>query len=88
MLNDNEFLKLVEEYQYCYKIGEIVKGRVISFEGNDALVDINAKTRSRLNRVLILLFISFPLSFSYYFLFGNMYLILFLPIFVFYMLYF
>ncbi len=44
MINDDEFLKLVEEYQYSYKVGEIVKGRVISFEGNDALVDIKAKT--------------------------------------------
>ncbi len=44
MLNDDEFLKLVEQYQYSFKLGEIVKGKVISYEGNDALVDINAKT--------------------------------------------
>ena len=44
MLNDDEFLKLVDEYQYSYKIGDIVKGRVISYEGNDVLVDISAKT--------------------------------------------
>ena len=44
MLNDDEFLKLVNEYQYSYKIGQIVKGKIVSFEGNDALVDIKAKT--------------------------------------------
>lgn len=44
MLSDSEFLKLVEEYQYSYKSGQIVKGKVISYEGNDVLVDINAKT--------------------------------------------
>ena len=44
MLSNDEFLKLIEEYQYSYKIGELVRGKVISFEGNDALVDIKAKT--------------------------------------------
>ena len=44
MLSNDEFLKLIEEYQYSYKIGELVKGKVISFEGNDVLVDIKAKT--------------------------------------------
>jgi len=43
-MNDEEFLKLVEKYNYSHKVGEIVKGTVISYEGNDVLVDISAKT--------------------------------------------
>lgn len=44
MLNDNEYLEMIEKYQYSYKIGQIIKGTVISYEGNNAIIDINAKT--------------------------------------------
>lgn len=44
MLNDNEYSELIEKYQYSYKIGQIIKGTVVSYEGNGAVIDINAKT--------------------------------------------
>lgn len=44
----NEFEKLLNQYDYNFKKGDIVKGSVISVEGNGAMVDIGAKTAAYL----------------------------------------
>ena len=43
MLSDDEFLKLLENYEYSYKVGKIIEGEIVAFEGNNLLIDINAK---------------------------------------------
>ena len=43
MVSDNEFLELLDKYSYSFKIGKIIEGVVVGFEGNNLLVDINAK---------------------------------------------
>lgn len=42
-----EFEKLLEKYDYNFKKGDIVKGKVIGYASNDVLVDIGAKTSAR-----------------------------------------
>ncbi|MBQ8636244.1 S1 RNA-binding domain-containing protein [bacterium] len=44
MISDNEFLQLLNDYDISYKKGDLVKGVVVGYEGDDVLVDINAKT--------------------------------------------
>ena len=44
MISDNEFLELLETYNVSYSKGDSVKGIVLGYEGDDVLVDINAKT--------------------------------------------
>lgn len=44
MISDNEFLELLETYSVSYSKGDSVKGVVVGYEGDDVLVDINAKT--------------------------------------------
>ncbi len=44
MLSDEEYLKLIQNYDYDFKKGDVVKGIICGFEGEDILVDINAKT--------------------------------------------
>ena len=44
MISDNEFLELLKDYEITYAKGDIVKGIVVGYEGNDVLVDIKAKT--------------------------------------------
>ena len=44
MISDNEFLELLKDYEITYAKGDIVKGIVVGYEGNDILVDIKAKT--------------------------------------------
>lgn len=39
-----EFEKLLQQYDYAFKRGEIVRGAIIALESNGALVDIGAKT--------------------------------------------
>lgn len=39
-----EFEKLLQQYDYAFKRGEIVRGTVVALESNGALVDIGAKT--------------------------------------------
>lgn len=39
-----EFEKLLQQYDYSFKRGEIVRGSIIALESNGALVDIGAKT--------------------------------------------
>ncbi len=39
-----EFEKLLQQYDYAFKRGEIVRGTIIALESNGALVDIGAKT--------------------------------------------
>lgn len=39
-----EFEKLLQQYDYAFKRGEIVRGTVIAMESNGALIDIGAKT--------------------------------------------
>jgi small subunit ribosomal protein S1 len=39
-----EFEKLLQQYDYAFKRGEIVHGTIIALESNGALVDIGAKT--------------------------------------------
>lgn len=40
----SEFEQLLQKYDYSFKKGDIVKGRVVSFESSGAMVDIGAKT--------------------------------------------
>lgn len=42
-MNDKDFLELLKKYEYSYKIGQIVRGLVVGYEGNNLLVDINTK---------------------------------------------
>lgn len=44
MISDNEFLELLKDYEITYAKGDIVKGIIVGYEGNDVLVDIKAKT--------------------------------------------
>lgn len=55
MISDLEFEELIEKYNYSYKPKEIVKGKVIGYDGNCVLVDINSKTNAKcpLNEVLM-----------------------------------
>ncbi len=55
MISDTEFEQLIEKYNYSYKPKEIVKGKVVGYEGNYVLVDINAKTNAKcpINEVLM-----------------------------------
>jgi small subunit ribosomal protein S1 len=39
-----EFEKLLQQYDYAFKRGEIVRGTVVATESNGALIDIGAKT--------------------------------------------
>ena len=43
----SEFEKLLLQFDYSFKKGDIVKGRVIGFDSNNVLVDIGAKTTAR-----------------------------------------
>ncbi len=55
MISDIEFEQLIEKYNYSYKPKEIVKGRVVGYDGNYVLVDIHTKTAAKcpLGEVLI-----------------------------------
>ena len=44
MIDDKEFMQLLEQYDIAYKKGDIVKGLVVGYDGDDVLVDISAKT--------------------------------------------
>lgn len=44
MISDEEFLNLLEQYNVSYKKGDLIKGVVVGYDGDDVLVDINAKT--------------------------------------------
>ena len=44
MISDEEFLNLLERYNVSYKKGDLIKGVVVGYDGDDVLVDINAKT--------------------------------------------
>ncbi|MEI8389126.1 MAG: S1 RNA-binding domain-containing protein [bacterium] len=43
----SEFEKLLLQFDYSFKKGDIVKGRVIGYDSNNVLVDIGAKTTAR-----------------------------------------
>ena len=43
MLSDDEFLELLKNYEYSYKVGKIIEGEVVAHEGNNLLVDIQSK---------------------------------------------
>lgn len=40
----SEFEQLLEKFDYNFKKGDIVKGRVIGYRGDDVLIDVGAKT--------------------------------------------
>ena len=42
--DNQDFEKLLEQYDYSFKKGDLVKGIVCGFEGQGVLVDIGAKT--------------------------------------------
>lgn len=44
MLNDEEYLKLIEQYHYSFKQGESVEGEIAGYEAGGLLVDIKSKT--------------------------------------------
>ena len=44
MISDEEFLQLLSKYEIALKKGDLIKGIVVGYEGDDVLVDINAKT--------------------------------------------
>ena len=44
MIDDKEYWELLGKYEYSYKIGNIIEGCVIGFEGNNLLIDINTKS--------------------------------------------
>ena len=54
MLNDSEFEKLLKEYDYKYKRGDIIKGTIIGYE-NGLIVDIRSKSCAycRENEILL-----------------------------------
>ncbi len=43
----SEFEQLLDKFDYNFKKGDIVKGRVIGYAGNDVLIDIGAKTAAK-----------------------------------------
>lgn len=43
----SEFEKLLNKFDYSFKKGDIVKGKVIGYDSNNVLVDIGAKTTAR-----------------------------------------
>jgi ribosomal protein S1 len=43
----SEFERLLNQYDYSFKKGDIVKGKVVGYESDDALIDIGAKTSAR-----------------------------------------
>ncbi len=43
----SEFEKLLDKYDYNFKKGDIVKGKVVGYVSNNVLVDIGAKTTAR-----------------------------------------
>lgn len=43
-LSDNEFEALLKKYEYNFKKGDLIKGRVCGFDSNSAIIDIGAKT--------------------------------------------
>lgn len=44
MTDFSEFEQLLEKYDYSFKKGDIVKGRVVGYKGDGVMVDIGAKT--------------------------------------------
>ena len=55
MISDEDFLKLLNDYDISYKVGDTVKGIIAGYEGDDVLVDINAKTSALCPKQEILL---------------------------------
>ena len=45
-MTDGEFEALLENYNYSFKVGDIVKGKVFSYSSDSILVDIGAKTNA------------------------------------------
>lgn len=43
MISDEDFLQLIEKYDVAYKKGDIVQGHISGYDGDNVLVDINAK---------------------------------------------
>jgi ribosomal protein S1 len=46
VVSDEEFEKLLKDYEYNFKVGDFVKGVVCSYDNEGALVDIGAKTNA------------------------------------------
>lgn len=44
MISDEEFLQLVEKYNVNFKKGDVINGLISGYDGDNALVDIGAKT--------------------------------------------
>jgi ribosomal protein S1 len=44
-----EFEKLLAQFDYSFKKGDIVKGKVIGYDANNVIVDIGAKTNARVS---------------------------------------
>lgn len=55
LMNDEDFLKLLEKYEFSYKYGDIVEGCVVDYDGNNILIDINAKTTALCPKTEVLL---------------------------------
>ena len=55
MIDDKEFMQLLEQYDIAYKKGDVIKGLVVGYDGDDVLVDINAKTSAICPKTEILL---------------------------------
>ncbi len=45
---DLDFEKLLDQYDYNFKKGDLVKGKIAGFDGSGVLVDIGAKTTAKL----------------------------------------
>ncbi len=44
MISNEQYQELIERYSYTFKEGDYIEGTIAGFEGNNALVDIGAKT--------------------------------------------
>lgn len=43
MISDDEYLKLLEKFDFSFKVGDIVKGKIEGFDKDNLIVDIRAK---------------------------------------------
>ena len=43
-ISDEEFAELLKGYDYNFKKGDLVKGTVINYDSEGAIIDIGAKT--------------------------------------------
>ena len=46
----SEFEKLLNQFDYSFKRGDIVKGKVVGYDSNSVLIDIGAKTTAKVHQ--------------------------------------